>query len=79
MERSALRCRALMSMVGLGSVSKAVLSGADVPVAVIRKDMELGAADTVCLAPAVAIRVATRHHEGFLRRFYVCETWAVRR
>ena len=36
-----------MSMVGLGSVSRAILSAADVPVAVIRKDMELGAGQTV--------------------------------
>ena len=39
--------RALMSMVGLGSVSRAILTAADVPVAVIRKDMELGSANTV--------------------------------
>ncbi len=36
-----------MSMVGLGSVSRAILMTADVPVAVIRKDMELGSAHTV--------------------------------
>ena len=34
-------------MVGLGSVSRAILTAADVPVAVIRKDMELVSANTV--------------------------------
>lgn len=36
-----------MSMIGLGSVSRAILTAADVPVAVIRKDMELGSTRTV--------------------------------
>ena len=41
-----------MSMVGLGSVSRAVLSAADVPVAVIRKDMVLGSMQTVSVSSA---------------------------
>ncbi len=41
--------RALLSLLGLGSVSAAVLAAADVPVAVIRKDVQLSAAPAVLL------------------------------
>ena len=55
-----------MSLLGLGSVSTAVLASADVPVAVIRKDMQLPAAPAVrcsniyCVFPASALLLALK-------------------